>query len=455
MNRLLISVSGVRGVYGESLTLEVVRRYAYAFGLWLGGGKVVIGRDSRPSGADVLASSVEGLAAARCDVVDIGIVPTPTVGVAVPHFEARGGIVITASHNPEEWNALKLLDAAGEFIKADEGEEVRRLFESEKVPAQTGEVTRTSAEGSVSVHIDRIKALPIIDPERIGRRNPRVALDGVNGGAAEAGCALLDALGVRAVPIHCRPDLPFPHDPEPKPDHLKDLCRAVPAAEADLGFALDPDGDRLALVDETGRPLSEEHTLALAADFWLSRRPGPLAVNSSTSRMIDHVAGKHGVAVHRSPVGEAHVVAKMKQVGAVLGGEGNGGVIVPDVHYGRDGLAAMALILQYLVEDERPLSSLADELPALAMVKAKVDFPRDLPREPLASFLSSLVPGEMEFEDGFKITGENAWIHVRRSNTEGVVRIIAEAALENEANDLVRSVVSWLENPPGGIVGIS
>jgi phosphomannomutase len=448
MDDLLISVSGVRGLYGRGLTVEVAERYARAFaGHASGEGPIVIGRDSRPSGPPLLEAVAEGVARAGGSCVDLGVVPTPTVGFMVPRLGGSGGIVITASHNPEPWNALKLLDREGEFLGPEDGVEVRRSFERTPPPEGPAPASRVRRDRTaVRRHVEAIAGLRHIDPGAVRDRRLRFVLDGVNGGACEAGLFLLETLGVEKIPVHCHPSLPFPHDPEPRPENLGDLSRAVRETGSDGGLALDPDGDRLALVDGGGRALSEELTLALAAGFWLEREPGPVVVNASTSLVTEWVASRFGVALHRTPVGEAHVVREMKRVGAAIGGEGNGGVILPALRLGRDGLVASALILQALAAGGGTLEGLASSLPPTFIVKRKGTRAQEPDPTDLERWLGEVCPGEIDRTDGVRISARDRWVHVRRSNTEGVLRVIAEAPTREEARRLADAVLGRLES---------
>jgi phosphomannomutase len=436
---LMVSASGVRGIVGENLTPEVILRVAAAHGALLPPGPVVVGRDTRPSGAWVSRAAEAALMAGGRDVIDVGIAPTPTILYAIKHHGAAGGLAITASHNPAPWNALKLFGPGGTFL----------------APAQSAAVATRAAgawpagvshdhvgiarhdDGAIARHRAAILALPALDAARIRARRFRVAVDCVNGAGSEATPALLEALGCSLEQIHCVPDGKFPRVPEPLPENLGDLGEAVRRGGAAIGFANDPDADRLALVDERGEPIGEERTLQIAVDWALRRRPGLVVVNLSTSMGVELVARRYGATVERSRVGEAHVAELLMARGGVIGGEGNGGVIYPELHATRDGLLAAAIALDWLSQDERPFSERVAELPPLVMVKRKLELKIAEP-EALAAALREAFPGaERNNLDGEKYVWEDQWVQVRASGTEPIVRVIAEAPTASRADALV------------------
>jgi len=442
---LRISISGIRGVIGDGLDAVTVARWAAAFGAWLPAGPVVVGRDTRPSGTMLLDAVSAALVSTGHDVVDIGIATTPTTEVAVQESDAVGGVIITASHNPQQWNALKFLQGNGLFLTAAHNRELRVCFEQEEghVPFdQLGGVSRR--DGADDEHLRAILAAPWLDRGKIAAVGLHAVVDAVEGAGGAIVPRLLEELGVRCTPLYCGLTGNFPHDPEPTPAHLEKLTAIVRETGADLGFAVDPDVDRLALVDGTGRALSEEMTLVLAADFLLARTPGPMAVNLSTTGLIEKVAARHGCPVHRTPVGEANVVETLLAEDGILGGEGNGGVIYPTIHAGRDALVGIAMILQSLADTGRSLGDLAGDLPPVAMVKDKVEMDYAPDSDALAESLLGLGKGELDRRDGVKWIGTESWVHVRPSNTEPVVRIIAEAQDAATADDLLRRVRSLL-----------
>jgi len=434
---LMVSISGVRGILGDDMNPEVSARFAAAYAAWLGGKRVVIGRDSRASGPVLAAAASAALRFLGIDVVDVGIAATPTVELMVEHLGADGGIVITASHNGEAWNALKLLDGRGEFIDSSAVTRIRELVESDEGLYRPAEMY-----GSYEVydradrdHVDRILSLECIDRDVIAGAGIRAAIDCVNGAGSRIVPLLLAELGVEVTALYTDVDSPFPHDPEPRPANLSELAAAVPESGADIGFACDPDADRLVLVDGSGTVLSEELTLSLAADFVLGIEKGPVVVNLSTTRRIDDVAARHGVESFRSKVGEANVIEVMKEKGAVIGGEGNGGVIYPKVHHGRDAMTGIALLLQYVASSGKSVGELAAALPDYSVVKEKISFEGSF--DELSSRLREIFDGNYNELDGIRIDMDKGWVHVRRSNTEPVVRIIAEAESAGLAEELV------------------
>ncbi|MCS7082848.1 MAG: phosphoglucosamine mutase [Bacteroidetes bacterium] len=446
---LMISVSGIRGVFGLELTPEDLVRYAAAFGAWCERGKVVLGRDTRPTSVPAARIVASTLQCVGCEVVDIGVAPTPTVGVAVRAESARGGLVITASHNPPEWNALKMLGPDGAALSAQDGRSVLELARSGRlryVPyRELGGYRKDKSH--LEQHIERILALPYLPLGAIRARHFRIVLDAVNGAGSLALPRLLDRLGCEVIPLHCNPQEPFPHPPEPLPEHLGELMDAVLRMRADLGVAVDPDADRLALVQEDGVYFGEEYTLVAAAAFVLRHRPGPLVANLSTTRALEDVAAQHGQLVYRTPVGERHVIEGIRLVGAVLGGEGNGGVILPEIHEGRDALTGLALILGLLAETGLSLSGLRAHLPRYEMIKDRLE---GLPRpalERLFEAIQQAYAGRAEFDtrDGLKVILPDCWIHLRASNTEPIARLHVEARTRSEAEALAQEVRRWAE----------
>ncbi|MFP4227224.1 MAG: phosphoglucosamine mutase [Salinivenus sp.] len=455
---LIASISGIRGIVGDGLDPSVLVRYAGAYGTWCRqrartAGRmpaVVVGRDARTTG-DACSQIVTGtLRGMGCDVIDVGPVPTPTVEMAVLFEEAAGGVILSASHNPEEWNALKLLNEHGEFLTPEQGQAVIDMAEANTAaPVRHAEMGAYTTKSALGPHIDAILGLDLIDPPRIARQNFTVAVDAVNSVGGEALPRLLHRLGVAEENIHClncEPTGRFAHPAEPRPAHLTELAAAVPEVGADLGLAVDPDADRLALVDDTGRFVLEELTQVLAADFLWGHRDGPFVTNLSSSRAIDDVAARHDQPVHRSAVGEINVVQRMKAVDAVLGGEGNGGVILPDLHYGRDALVGTALILQHLAETGQSLSTLHDDLPHYAMAKDQLPLP-DLAPARLLDALAAAYPNEDHSTlDGLKINFSDSWVHMRPSNTEPILRVYTEAPTEEEAQALADRFKSELQD---------
>ncbi len=445
MSRLMISISGIRGVVGDGLSPDVIARYAAAFGTYCAGGTVVLGRDTRPTGPMVRRAVLAGLSSAGCDVIDIGVVPTPTVAVMVEELEAAGGICITASHNPIEWNALKFFHADGLFL--DPVQSQRHLDIAEGGPDYAGWDGIGSVshnDEAVDTHVKRILALDLLDVPAIRKRNFRVAVDCVNGAGRILAPALLQDLGCDVVKLGVEDTGRFSRGPEPTPANIAGLCETMAAGGFDIGFALDPDADRLALVNGKGEALGEELTLALASRFVLRHEKSPVVANVSTSQILDDVCREAGVELHRTRVGEINVSVKMREAGSAIGGEGNGGVILRDLHLGRDAPVGMALMLQYMLETGSRLRDLRAELPTYQMVKDKIVLGEMDPVEAVNRTRGLFAKGKVDETDGLKIVleadGAPAWVQLRASNTEPILRVFAEAGSEATARDLVRRV---------------
>jgi phosphomannomutase len=434
----MISVAGVRGIVGESLTPPVIARFAAAFAAELPSGEVVVGRDARRSGPMVYRAVAAGLTAAGRDVADLGLATTPATAVAVETLKAAGGIILTASHNPAEWNALKFLSDRGEFIDPERGAAVKRRFEADRgLWTSFDRLGRDRRETRADDwHLERVLGLEVLDRAAIRARGLKVVVDGCASVGGVTTPRLLRELGAAVTELDCEPTGDFSRELEPLPEHLGRLGSAVREMGADFGIALDPDADRAALVDAEGVPLGEEYTLVLAAAVVLARRPGPVVTNLSTSRMIDALCARAGVPIHRTPVGEAHVVAAMRAHGALVGGEGNGGVILPAAHLGRDGLVAAALVCQALASGDS-LRALASRLPRVVMRKEKMGRP-ETAWEQTAARLRREFPGfEVDTRDGLKLVRDEEWLHVRPSGTEPVVRVIAESPSAERTDELV------------------
>jgi len=443
---LVISVSGIRGIVGESLTPEVAERWAAAHGAAArersGRDTIVLGRDARTSGPLIAAAAEAGLRSAGCDVLDVGMACTPTILLAVEDESAAGGIAVTASHNPAPWNALKLASHRGIFLAPEEGRDVRARVEEGPTPRAERAGTTRSLEGATGRHVERILADSLVDADAVRKRGFRVVLDAVHGAGGLPMTPLLDALGVRVDGLYLEPTGNFPRDPEPTAAHLGELAARVRGTGADLGFAIDPDGDRLALVDGTGRVLGEDLTLALVADYVLGERPGPVVTNLSTSQVVEKVAEAHGVACERTPVGEVNVALRMLESGSPIGGEGNGGVIYAALHHTRDAPVGAALLLSGLARSGRSLAETAARLPSYTMVRdklplAKVDGPALLER-----VAAAFEGARADHTDGIRLAWpeRQAWLHLRVSGTEPVVRAIAESPDPAEARGLVDRV---------------
>jgi phosphomannomutase len=440
---LMISVSGMRGHVGTDLTPELVTRHAAALGAWArdaGKPLVVLGRDARTSGPMFTHAAIAGLMSVGVDVLDLGIVPTPTVQLSVEEHHAGAGLILTASHNPIEWNALKFVGPDGIFLDADAGARVRAL--AEQGPTRAGwdgiGVVRQDPE-AVAKHLARVLALPMIDVGAIRARRLHVALDCVRGAGGASIPGLLESLGCRVSGINLETDGRFPRPPEPLPENLGALGALVRESGADIGMAVDPDVDRLALVDETGAPIGEDYTLAFAVRTVLARHQGStptVVVNLSTSLVVEDAARDFGARFVRAPVGEAHVARAMRDEGALVGGEGNGGVMLPALHIGRDAPLGVALILQLLMQSGHTVSELVGQHPRYAIVKAKG--PRGAELRPLYDALRARFSDAAADErDGLRLAWRDRWLHVRPSGTEPIVRYIAEAPTVADADALI------------------
>ncbi len=453
----MVGVSGVRGRVGAGLTPEVVAHFAAAFGAWAAGesagarakgsrAKIVLGRDSRVSGPMFHRVVVSALQSVGCDIIDIGMVPTPTVQLAVEHHHAAGGLAITASHNPIEWNALKFVAPSGLFLDAAQGAAMRKTLDGE-IPraAWDGLGVLTEDDDAVARHIERILAIPFLDAGAIRHRRFHVALDCVRGAGAVIMPALLDRLGCKVTAINMETDGRFPRAPEPVAENLGELEALVKSHGCDIGLAVDPDVDRLALVSDQGRAIGEDFTLALAARVVLQHRPGDLVTNLSTSRIMEDVAAQSGRRVIRAPVGEVNVAVRMREEGAPIGGEGNGGVILTELHLGRDAPVGAALILHLLVSEGRPLSEIVAGYPRYSIVKDKLDRPA-VPLDGVYDALQKAFPDATpDTQDGLRLAWVDRWVHVRPSGTEPIVRVIAEAPDEAGARRMILEARTLLD----------
>ena len=445
VNELIVSVSGIRGVIGHGLTPEVASAFVAGLGTHSRGGRIVVCRDGRPSGEMLRHAVLAGLSSAGCEVQDIGINPTPTCGLAVRRLRAAGGVQITASHNPAPWNGLKLFGPEGMVLTSIQGKKVQKLFEQEAFRRvgwnELGSVT--DCTHAASWHRDRV--LELVDTSRIRARKLRVFLDANGGAGGPVGRDLLENFGSEVICQGCAADGRFLHEPEPVAENLLQVCPLVVQNRADLGLILDPDADRLAIIDERGHYIGEELTLALATRFRLRQERGPVVINMSTSRVVEDIAKQFSCTCVRSAVGEANVAERMHEVGAVIGGEGNGGVIDPRVGYVRDPFIGMGLILSLLAETDKPLSALAAELPVYHIVKDKYTADRGR----LAGLFQTLEKRWPDARpnrvDGLRLDWEDRWVHVRPSNTEPIVRVIAEAPDEAEAHTLCVTVGEMLK----------
>ena len=447
---LMKSISGIRGVVGKSLTPPIILNYSAAFGQFVKGRTVVVGRDSRPSGEYISGLVINALAMAGCRVIDLGVVPTPTVELAVIHHKAAGGVAITASHNPAQWNALKFFNSLGEFITKSQYKRLEAIISSGKYVFrphnQLGGIEYDQT--AIERHIEGVRQLSAIYPKKIRAGRLTAVVDAVNGAGSSALPDLLERLGVRVIRINCNGDGDFVHEPEPVPKNLGQLGRAVKKHRADLGLACDPDADRLALVDETGRPIGEELTLTLAVAYYLRKARGPVVINLSTSRATADVARMMGSQLFLSSVGEANVIAEMKKRSAVIGGEGNGGVILPESHYGRDALVAAGLIISFMAESGHSLSRLAGTMPAYWIIKKKAPLPEDFVRKISrveARIRKMFAQCRIDRRDGVRLDFDGGWVQVRASNTEPIYRLIVETRTQVLTGRLAKLVEETLK----------
>jgi phosphomannomutase len=438
---LKISISGVRGVVGDSLTPGLLTRFTQAFGTCMGPGRIVIGRDTRTSGEMVRQAVIAGLLSAGNRIVDLGVCPTPTVQLGVRELGAQGGIAITASHNPAEWNALKFVGPDALFLSGARGRELLDIYHQGEYRRVVGSEMRPveSRPDVLETHLRRVVDALGALPAASGRRL-RVALDSCNGAGSLVTPRLIEALGAQVVTIYTTPDGSFPRPAEPTPENLSALCDLVKSSGADIGFAQDMDADRLAIVSERGEPIGEELTLVLAVQRVLARTPGTVVTNLSTTHRLDTVAALAGCRVVRTAVGEANVAEGMRREHAVIGGEGNGGVIYPAINFGRDSLVGIGLVLHLLADAAQPLSSIVAALPPSGMVKAQMTCPSQRVPDVLRRIRQTYAAHRMDLRDGVKVLLEDRWFLVRGSNTEPIVRVVAEASNEEAAQALTDEV---------------
>ncbi len=448
MGTLVVSISGIRGIVGDGLDPQTLIKYLNVYANFIGKGKVIVGRDSRITG-EMIENIVSGtLMAKGIDVVDIGICPTPTVQFVVKELKANGGIAISASHNPNEWNALKLLNSTGQFMSPDEHNEmINNLNNTTEELSKWDKVGKKIAyNDGVKNHVKAVMNLKVIDVNAISKRKFKVVADCVNGAGAYVIPGMLKEFGCEVVKMNCEKTGIFPRNPEPLPENLTETMEAVVETKADLGIVVDPDVDRLVLITDKGEPFVEENTITHVAKFILSKQPGKVVVNLSTSRAVDDVADEFGATVHRSPVGEANVVKKMKEINAVIGGEGSGGVIYPELHYGRDALVGIALTLQHLTEFGGTLSELKNSLPSYFIEKRKIDLPETDTDKIMESLIEEFKNEIVNTDDGLRIDFEDHWVHFRRSNTEPIIRIITEGKSKEATVKLIDKYLSKIKS---------
>ena len=437
---LKISISGVRGVIGQSLTPTLLTRFAQAFGTHTGSGTIVVGRDPRTSGEMVKHAVIAGILSSGGRVVDVGVCPVPTVQLQVRRRKAQGGIAITASHNPAEWNALKFIGSNGLFLDSGQARELLDIYHQGEYTKVSGEEIRTveEVEGATEAHIKAI--LDALGPLPLQGKRLRVVLDSCNGAGSIVGPKLLEALGAEVIPINVTPDGSFPRPAEPVPENLGDLCDAVKKYGADVGFAQDMDADRLAIVNEQGTAIGEDYTLVLAALYVLGREPGPVVANLSTTSALEDVAKKFDCPLFLTKIGEVNVTDKMQQQNAVIGGEGNGGVIYPRINFARDSLVGMALVLHLLAESGKTVSQLMDQFPRYTVVKEKMICPSEKIPAVLRMLRQEYGEFPLDTRDGVKVTLPEGWFLVRGSNTEPIIRVVAESRSESQAREIVTRI---------------
>ncbi len=446
---LIKSISGIRGTIGgkvgDNLTPIDAVTFAAAYGTWVkqqrnkDNYRIVVGRDARISGHMIQSLVMQTLVGMGIHVIDLELSTTPTVEVAVPMEHADGGIILTASHNPKQWNALKLLDHKGEFLNGVEGAKILKIAESNSIEFadvdSLGKITKNQAY--IDLHIDEVLDLPLVNKDAIDKANFRVVVDGVNSTGGIAIPRLLERLGVHAIKLYCDPTGHFPHNPEPLKEHLTDLSKMVVSEKADFGIVVDPDVDRLAFMSEDGEMFGEEYTLVACADYVLAKTKGNTVSNMSSSRALRDVTEKHGGIYEASAVGEVNVVELMKKNNAVIGGEGNGGIIYPDLHYGRDSLVGVALFLSLLAEKNMSVSTLRASYPDYYMSKKKIQLTPELDVDAILKEMTDRYSNEdIKTIDGVKIDFSDNWVHLRKSNTEPIIRIYTEARSQKEADDL-------------------
>ena len=455
---LIKSISGIRGTIGgkvdENLTPIDAVKFAAAYGSWLKGQsskeqvKVVIGRDARISGEMIQNLVQYTLIGLGIDVVNIGLSTTPTVEVAVPMEKADGGIILTASHNPKEWNALKLLNNKGEFVSDQDGKAILKIAQENDFSFATvdhlGKLTHD--DQYIDLHIEKVLALPLVAPEAIQKKKFRVVVDAVNSTGGIAIPRLLERLGVEVVKLYCKSNGHFPHNPEPLKEHLGDICKRVVEEKADFGIVVDPDVDRLAFITNKGEMFGEEYTLVACADYVLGKAKGNVVSNLSSSRALRDIAQKHGVSYSAAAVGEVNVVTEMKRVEAIIGGEGNGGIIYPELHYGRDALVGVALFLSLLAERGGSVQQLRESYPAYFMSKNKIQLTEQInPDQILKAMEQKYAHEQTTTIDGLKIDFADSWVHLRKSNTEPIIRIYTEAKSQKEADALAHRFIEEMQ----------
>ena len=442
---LKISISGVRGVIGDSLTPALLTRFAQAFGTYAGSGTIVIGRDPRTSGEMVKQAVIAGLLSSGCRVLDIGMCPVPTVQLLVRRHRALGGIAITASHNPAEWNALKFVGSDGLFLNSGRAREMLDIYHQGEYTKVGGSEMREVEEvsGATDLHVQAI--VDSLGPLPQRDRKLRVVLDACNGAGSLVGPKLLEALGAEVIPLNVTPNGLFPRPAEPLAENLGDLCAAVKEHHADVGFAQDMDADRLAVVSEQGIPIGEDYTLVLATLHVLAHEPGSVVANLSTTSALQEVATRFGCPLFLTKIGEVNVTEEMQKQGAVIGGEGNGGVIYPRINFARDSLVGMALVLHLMAESGHTITELVNSFPQFSVIKEKLVCPSHKISAVLRMLRDEYAGYPMDLRDGIKVMLPNGWFLVRGSNTEPIIRVMAEGRSDKDAHNIIDSVFSKVQ----------
>ncbi len=442
----MVSVSGVRGIFGDTIDPAIIQHFAARFGLFSQNGKILVGRDSRTTGPTLLHAVISGLLGVGCDVADLGIVSTPTVLLAVENDPlACGGIAITASHNPAEWNALKFVGANGMFLFPENAESFLNHLDDPVEWVKYDQVGKLSLYASaISDHINKILAVPYLELDKIRSRRFKVVIDSVNGAGGLISPRLLSELGCQVIEINSEPHGIFAHSPEPLNQNLTQLLEAVHTHHADIGFATDPDVDRLSIIDEHGNCLGEEFSLLLAEKFVLAHRPGIIVTNLSSSMASEDIAAEFGVSVVRTRIGEINVGKKMMELKSPIGGEGNGGIICPDVHYTRDAPAGMALILAYMTQSNQSVSQLAAAIPHYYFQKNKIKVEPDQLDAVMKKAEEFASDQQSDFTDGIKIIAPSHWIHIRKSGTEPIVRVYVESESQLRSRVLCQQTIDFL-----------
>jgi phosphomannomutase len=464
---LIKSISGIRGtiggVVGDNLTPVDAVKFASAYGTWIkkqaqpsnpttGKVTVVIGRDARISGPMIHNLVMNTLIGLGIDVIDLGLSTTPTVEIAVPLEKAQGGIILTASHNPKQWNALKLLNHKGEFLSGADGAQILAIAEAEAFDfSEVDELgTVTVNDAYMDIHIDEVLQLPLVDAEAVAKRKYKVVVDGVNSSGGIIIPNLLEQMGVEVVKLYCEPNGHFPHNPEPLKEHLGDICELVVREKADFGIVVDPDVDRLAFISNDGEMFGEEYTLVAVADYVLSKTPGNTVSNMSSSRALRDITTKHNGSYQASAVGEVNVVELMKSTNAIIGGEGNGGIIYPELHYGRDSLVGVALFLTHLAQQDLTVAQLRASYPQYYMSKNKIELTPTLDVDAILVAMTTKYQHEdISTIDGVKIDFPSEWVHLRKSNTEPIIRIYTEAPSQAAADALALRIIDEIKNIAG------